>query len=113
MFAGQRIVVDQGTAWRQTGVFERLAPLQDQRTIRLTREMHRPFERIAAEGAELRERAVFVVPHSSGFDPTRPWRLQVLATRTNSDGEVATALVDAAYEIPAIYVSSPPAEEPA
>lgn len=115
VFAGANGLLSiKGTAWRETGVFERLALLQDQRTIRLTREMHRSFERIAAEGApELRERAVFVVPHSSGFDPTRPWRLQVLATRTNSDGEVATSLVDATYEIPAMYVRSPPVEEPA
>ena len=103
-----------GTAWRQTGVFERLALVQDHRTIRLTSEMHRSFDTIVADGApELRERAIFVVPHATGFDPTKPWRLQVLATQTNAQREVSSALVDVPYELPDGYVVPPPVEEPA
>ncbi len=103
-----------GPSWRQTGVFERLSIVQGQSTIRLTREMHRSFDKLAADGApELRERAVFVIPAGSGFDPVRPWRLQILATQTDAQGRSAGSLVDASYEIPKAYVIEPPPEEPA
>lgn len=103
-----------GSSWRQTGVFERLAIVQDQTTIRLTREMHRSFDKLAADGApELRERAIFVLPAGSGLDHTRPWRLQILATQTDAQGRSAGGLVDAPYDIPRTFVVEPKPEEPA
>ena len=103
-----------GTAWRQTGTFDRLALVQDQLTVRLTREMHRAFDKLAADGApELRERAVFVIPHSSGFDPARPWRLQVLAIQTDADGRLSSSQIDVPYETPKAFMIEPKHDEPA
>lgn len=101
-----------GAKWRQTGYFERLAIVQDARTIRLTRDMHRAFARIEAEYApELRERAIFVVPHASGFDATKPWRLQVLAVRRMPDGAESAHAFEIPYVVPADFVARAPVEE--
>ena len=100
-----------GAQWRETGVFERLAIVQDTRTIRLTRDMHHAFAKVEAEYApELRERAIFVVPHASGFDATKPWRLQVLAVRRTADGAESAQAFDIPYVVPSDYVARPSPE---
>ena len=103
-----------GAAWRQTGTFERLHLVQNQLTLRLTREMHRAFDKLSADGSpDLRERAIFVIPHASGFDPLLPWRLQVLATSTDPQGDVSTSLIDVPYMLPKAFRIDPSPEEPA
>ncbi|HMN73359.1 MAG TPA: 4Fe-4S binding protein [Rhodoblastus sp.] len=100
-----------GGKWRETGVFERLAIVQDARTIRLTGDMHRAFDKIEAEYApELRERAIFVVPHATGFDATKPWRLQVLAVRRTAEGGESAQTFEIPYAVPTDYVARPPPE---
>ncbi len=100
-----------GTNWRDSGVFERLAIVQDARTIRLTKDMHRAFDKVEAEYApELRERAIFVVPHATGFDAAKPWRLQVLAVRRTADGGETAQAFEIPYVVPADYVARPQAE---
>jgi transcriptional regulator of nitric oxide reductase/ferredoxin len=92
LVAGNGLYSFKGTAWRQSGVFERLEIVQGERTIALTAAMHRPLEQIAAAGAqEFRERAVFVLPAASGFDPAAPFRLSLLATREREGASPATA----------------------
>ena len=95
-----------GAKWRETGVFERLAIVQDARTIRLTRDMHRAFDKVEAEYAsDLRERAIFVVPHAAGLDATKPWRLQVLAVRRTADGGESAQTFEIPYTIPGDYIA--------
>lgn len=111
MIAANGLLSIKGAAWRESGAFERLAILQDARTIRLTKDMHRAFDKVEAEFApEFRERAIFVLPHATGFDPTRPWRLQVLAVRRGADGVEAMQPFEIAYATPAEYVTAPEQE---
>ena len=106
MIAADGLLSIKGVKWRDTGTFERLAILQDARTIRLTKDMHRAFDKVdAALAPDLRERAIFVVPHASGFDASKPWRLQVLAVRKAADGSETIQPFEIPYAVPAEYLA--------
>jgi len=83
-----------GTRWRKTDNFERLELLQDNRSIRLTKDGYRNIPRLALAGApSLREIALFKVPAASDFDPTRPWRLSLVVNHETEDSaQISTAL---------------------
>jgi transcriptional regulator of nitric oxide reductase len=95
-----------GTEWRQSGSFERFEIVQGSRTIRLKAADHTAVEALHAAGApELREIAVFRIPRSSGFDPTKPFRLDLdLGTPAPAAGP---AVVTLDYRIPDRYLISP------
>ena len=92
-----------GTEWRQSGSFERFEIVQGSRTIRLKAADYTPVEALHAAGApELREIAVFRMPRSSGFDSTKPFRLDVdLGTLAQAAGP---AVVTLDYRIPDRYL---------
>ena len=92
-----------GTEWRQSGSFERFEVVQGSRTIRLKAADYTPVEALHAAGApELREIAVFRIPRSSGFDSTKPFRLDVdLGTLAQAAGP---AVVTLDYRIPDRYL---------
>jgi len=78
-----------GTAWRKSGIFERIEIIQGDRALAPVKDWYRPVARVVAEGApELRTAAIFVVPAGSGFDPTRPWRLELLVPGESDQGVV-------------------------
>lgn len=98
-----------GSDWRSTGVFDRLTLLQGDRTIRLTREMYRDLDQLAPPDApELRERALFILPSSSGFDPAKPFRLSILLSRVDADRATQAAPFDLDYHLPGSYIAPPP-----
>lgn len=101
-----------GNTWRQTGVFDRLAIVQGDRTLRLTKEMYRPLQTLGADGApDFREYCVFVIPHETGFESSKPWRLQALAVRSAPSGAEKTALLEVSYAVPAEFLAPASAEE--
>ncbi|MCP5371413.1 MAG: regulatory protein NosR [Hyphomicrobiales bacterium] len=94
-----------GYNYRRSGVFDRLQLVQDGRTIRLTRDMHRRVDKLAiANAPALRETSLFVIPESTGFDATRPWRLELLAERTTAGVESRYVVFPVSYEVPAAYL---------
>lgn len=95
-----------GTQWRQSGTFERVEIVQGSRTIRLKAADHTPIEALHAAGApELREIAVFRVPHATGFDATKPFRLDLdLGSPAVGTGP---AVVTLDYRIPERYLIAP------
>lgn len=102
-----------GTAWRRTGTFDRLELIQGTRSLPLTAAMHRNLERIPLAGAPpLREAALFVLPPDSGFDPTQPWRLDLLVTREAPGAGTVSAGFTLPYTLPERYraPSTAPAE---
>ncbi|RXH22414.1 hypothetical protein XH99_35220 [Bradyrhizobium nanningense] len=101
-----------GTEWRQSGTFTRIEIVQGSRTLRLKPADHTAVESLHAAGApELREIAVFRIPQASGFDSTKPFRLDVdLGAGAAASGP---ALVSLDYRIPDRYLIAAPAEPPA
>ncbi|KAB2912453.1 MAG: regulatory protein NosR [Hyphomicrobiaceae bacterium] len=103
-----------GTAWRQSEVFDRVQLVQGARTIRLRADMHENVQKLVAAGApELREIAIFRIPGSTGFDPERAWRVELIVERENAQGGAPTAIFPLDYTLPAqlIVAGSTPANK--
>ena len=95
-----------GTAYRRSGLFERIRVIQGARTIRLTRDRYRNVERFVAEGApELREIGLFVLPADTGFDPLEPWHLDLTVTQQTRSGGVLSTVFALPYELPQRFVT--------
>lgn len=102
-----------GTAWRQSGAFDRFQLVQGATTIRLTAHEHDLLERLAAEGApELREIGVFRIPASAAFDPVSSWRLELLIEpgAIGADGSATVAVVE--YKLPQQLLAAAPSISP-
>jgi transcriptional regulator of nitric oxide reductase/ferredoxin len=98
-----------GTAHTKTGAFRRFQIVQGAQTYTFTERDRIRIEQLAIEDApKLRERAVFVLPPDSGFDPTAPWHveLRVGGTRTDGGGTVFTRF-ELPYEVPARDLAAP------
>jgi len=95
-----------GTEWRRSDTFNRIELVQGGRTIRLKPADHTQVEALRAAGApELREIALFRVARASGFDSTRPFRLDLdLGTPAAAAGP---AVVSLDYRIPDRYLIAP------
>ncbi|MEO3427409.1 4Fe-4S binding protein [Pelagibius sp. CAU 1746] len=92
-----------GTAWRRSGVFERLRVVQDGRSLEIRAENYVRLDGLAAAGApDFKELSLFRLP-SGAFDPTRPFTIEVTATRETESGEVALR-VPLDYALPAAFV---------
>lgn len=91
-----------GTSFRRSGRFDRIQIAQDDRTLALTADQQIPVARLALSGTpDLPETAVFVMPANSGFDPARPWRLDLIVT---GDAPGASSVVlSVTYDLPARY----------
>jgi NosR/NirI family transcriptional regulator, nitrous oxide reductase regulator len=107
---GRGLYSYKGTAWRRSGVFERLQLVQGETTFQFTEPQHRRLDGVVAEGApELRELALFTLPREGGFDPVAPWRLELLASGTAADGGEVLVSFGQDYQLPERYVRAPPA----
>ncbi|QWG20320.1 NosR/NirI family protein [Bradyrhizobium sediminis] len=95
-----------GTEWRRSDSFNRIEIIQGGRTIRLKPADHTAIEALRAAGApELREIAVFRIARSSGFDSTKPFRLDLdLGPAASAAGP---AVVSLEYRIPDRYLIAP------
>ena len=100
LVAAEGLYSFKGTAYRKSGVFERIELRQGARTFKLTRDAYLNVERLAAEGApELREIAVYRLPAASGFDPTAPWELTLLVSRELPEGGLIAATFPLRYRL--------------
>lgn len=97
-----------GTSWIRDGVFDRIQIVQGSRSIQLTRDMHGTVRSLGADDApEFRELATFVLPASTGFDPLKPWRVDLMVTRETESGTELSALFGLEYRLPDAYIVRP------
>ncbi|MDH3264214.1 MAG: NosR/NirI family protein [Paracoccaceae bacterium] len=103
-----------GTNWRRTGIFDRIAVVQDGQRIALGAEGYTRIDRLALEELpEFKERSVFRLP-TEIFDPTAPFRVEVTATRpAAAEGAPDKVLVIGVdYVLPEEFVRAAPPEPP-
>ncbi len=94
-----------GTAYIKTGKFDRIQLVQGSNTFRFDRDSHIRVEELYAAGApEFRETALFAIPGSSGFNPARPWRLELIVQADGPAGAPVFATHALTYEIPQQYL---------
>lgn len=95
-----------GTAWRRSGVFDRIAVVQDGESITLERDGYRRIDRLkAGDAPDFKEISAFSLP-AGRFDPTQPFRVEVTARRETATGDVSLQ-VPLDYSLPARFLLAP------
>ncbi len=107
LLAGDGVYSFKGSGYVRGGIFDRVELVQGAETIRFRDRLHRRVGALRAPGSPpLREIGVFVVPPNADFDPTAPWRLQLLVQRSIGALDKAFVSFELPYELPARYVKA-------
>ena len=94
-----------GTTYIKTGRFDRIQLTQGSNIFRFDRDSHIRIEKLLADGApDFREMALFTIPGGSGFNPTQPWRLDLIVQADGPGGAPVFAAHRLTYEIPQRYL---------
>lgn len=105
LVAGRGDYSFKGSGYVRGGVFDRIILIQGDDSVRFRDRGHRRVGAIAADGAPgFRELDLFKIPADAGFDPTEPWRLQLLVQRDVGAIERVFTTFDLAYRTPEQYL---------
>lgn len=108
--AGQGLYSFKGRGWHRSGQFDQFQLVQGEKTFVFTADQHVRIDRIEAAAApEMRETGLFIIPKDSGFDPVKPWRLDILLKRDMGDGSLYEGTIKLPYSLPSRYIALPPA----
>jgi NosR/NirI family nitrous oxide reductase transcriptional regulator len=105
-----------GSGYVRGGLFDRIQLIQGDMAIRFRDRDHRRVGDLTAPGApRFREQDMFRIPADSGFDPARPWRLQLLVGRDVGALERVYTTFESGWQPPAHLLRDlpPPPETPA
>jgi NosR/NirI family nitrous oxide reductase transcriptional regulator len=112
---GRGLYSFKGSGYVRGGIFDRIVLIQDDVSVRFRDRMHKRIVALAAEGAPaFTEADLFKIPADTGFDPTRPFRIQLLVHREVGPIEKLFTTFDLGYQLPPQYlraVAPPPAAE--
>jgi len=104
LVVGEGIYSFKGSGYVRGGIFDRIQLIQGAETIRFRDHEHRRIGAIAAAGApSFKEIDAFIVPSGVEFDPTAPWRLQLLVQRAIGALDKTFVTFELPYELPAQY----------
>ncbi len=107
LIAGRGRYSFKGSGYVRGGVFDRFQLIQGDLSVRFRDRSHRRIAAVEAAGApSLTETDLFTIPASSGFDPAKPWRLQLLVQRPVGPVERAFVTFDLGYILPDSYVTT-------
>ncbi len=104
-----------GSGYVRGGLFDRIQLIQGDISVRFRDRDHRRLGDILVPGApqSFKEIGLFKIPATSGFDPTKPWRLQLLVQRDVGAIERVYTTFDVHYQTPAGYLRQIAAASPA
>jgi NosR/NirI family transcriptional regulator, nitrous oxide reductase regulator len=113
MIVGRGLYSFKGSGYVRGGIFDRIVLIQDDVSVRFRDKMHKRLVAVQAEGAPgFSEADLFRIPADAGFDPTRPFRIQLLVQREVGPIEKVFTTFDLGYQLPEKYlraVAPPPA----
>lgn len=110
LVAGRGIYSFKGSGYVRGGLFDRIQLIQGDMSVRFRDRDHRRLGGIGASGApRLAEIDLFRIPADSGFDPTQPWRLQLLVQRDVGATERLYTTFDLEYRLPDRLLTTPAA----
>ncbi|QCO55374.1 regulatory protein NosR [Pseudorhodobacter turbinis] len=102
---GRGLYSFKGSGYVRGGIFDRIVLIQNDVSVRFRDRMHKRINTIAADGAPaFNEADLFKIPADSGFDPTQPFRIQLLVHRDVAAIEKVFTTFDLGYQLPPIYV---------
>lgn len=94
-----------GSGYVRGGIFDRIHLIQGDAGVRFRDRQHRRLSRVAARGApSFDEIDLFKIPADAGFNPARPWRLQLLVHRAIGAIEKSFLTFDLGYQPPEKYL---------
>jgi NosR/NirI family nitrous oxide reductase transcriptional regulator len=115
VIVGRGLYSFKGSGYVRGGIFDRIVLIQDDVSVRFRDKMHKRLVAVQAEGApEFTEADLFKIPADVGFDPTKPFRIQLLVHREVGPIEKVFTTFDLGYQLPQKYlraVAPPPAPE--
>ncbi len=107
---GRGIYSFKGSGYVRGGIFDRIVLIQNDVSVRFNDKMHRRINTITAEGAPaFNEADLFKIPADVGFDPTQPFRIQLLVHRDVGAIEKVFTTFDLGYQLPQKYMRALPA----
>ncbi|NQV46082.1 MAG: 4Fe-4S binding protein, partial [Rhodospirillales bacterium] len=96
-----------GTNWVKSGLFDRLQLVQGSQTLTFNTDQHQNVETLPpVDAPEFREVAILTIPKDNGFDPMKPWRIDVRVQRDIMQGGKASIILPFSYQIPDSYIVS-------
>jgi len=102
---GRGLYSFKGSGYVRGGIFDRIFLIQDDVSVRFRDRMHQRINTIAATGAPVfAEADLFKIPADSGFDPTKPFRIQLLVQREVGAIEKVFTTFDLGYQLPPQYI---------
>ncbi|RFZ82559.1 regulatory protein NosR [Shinella sp. WSJ-2] len=113
---GRGLYSFKGSGYVRGGIFDRIVLIQDDVSVRFRDRDHRRLGGIALVGApEFSEMDMFRIPAGLGFDPARPFRIQLLAQREVGPIEKVFHTFDLGYQLPQRYLRAiaPPVQQDA
>ena len=112
---GRGIYSFKGSGYVRGGIFDRIVLIQDDLSVRFRDRMHRRIVTLAPEDAPaVAEADLFRIPADSGFDPAKPFRIQLLVQREVGAIDKVFTTFDLGYQLPQRYLRTvaPPAPDP-
>lgn len=111
---GRGLYSFKGSGYVRGGIFDRIVLIQDDVSVRFRDKMHKRLVAVQADGApEFTEADLFKIPADVGFDPTKPFRLQLLVQREVGPIEKLFTTFDLGYQLPEKYLRPIPVAAPA
>ena len=110
LVVGRGLYSFKGSGYVRGGIFDRIVLIQDDVSVRFRDKMHKRLVAVAAKGAPgFTEADLFKIPADVGFDPTKPFRLQLLVQREVGPIEKLFTTFDLGYQLPEKYLRPVPA----
>lgn len=106
LVTGSGLYSFKGSGYVRGGLFDRIQLIQDDISVRFRDKDHHRLGSLAPPDTPegLVERELFRIPAASRFDPTKPWRLQLLVQREVGPIERLYATIDLNYRLPPAYL---------
>lgn len=102
---GRGLYSFKGSGYVRGGIFDRIVLIQDDVSVRFRDKMHRRLVKVApADAPEFTEADIFKIPADSGFDPAKPFRIQLLVQRAVGPVEKVFTTFDLGYQLPPAYL---------
>lgn len=111
LLMGQGRFSFRGSGFVRGGIFDRFQLIQGESSIRFNDKMYHRLRNVAAIGApEFPEIGLFTIPKNANFDPTVPWRIELLVGRPTGPTDKAFLTFNLPYELPAQFIKAPQPE---
>ena len=102
---GRGLYSFKGSGYVRGGIFDRIVLIQDDVSVRFRDKMHKRLMAVAADGApQFAESDLFKIPADVGFDPSKPFRIQLLVHREVGPIEKLFTTFDLGYQLPQAYL---------